>query len=85
MTIGKTDIRIIKGSPILKKNIVTSTHLDIFPLVLEVDPGVRVAPDQDGEDEGAQRGRDQHDHQAEQALVACGHECTVVQPKNNGK
>ena len=39
-------------------------NLDIFALVLEVDPGVRVAPDQDGEEQRAHACRHQHHEQA---------------------
>ena len=39
-------------------------NLDIFALVLEVDPGVRVAPDQDREEQRAHACRHQHHEQA---------------------
>ena len=55
-------------------------HLDIFAFVLEVDPGVGVAPDQEREEEGAHAGRHQHQHQAQQALVARRDQRAVVQP-----
>ena len=49
--------------------------------MLEVDPGVRVAPDEDGEEESGQGRRQQHDDHAEQAAVAQGHEGGVVGPE----
>ena len=46
--------------------------------MLEVDPGVGVAPDQDGEEEGADAGRDKHHEQPEQALVTGGNKSVIV-------
>ena len=56
-------------------------YLDVFALVLEVDPGVRVAPDEQGEDEGAHRGRDQHDDQPQQPGLAGRHQGAVIQSR----
>ncbi len=58
-----------------------SPHLDVPPLVLEVDPGVRVAPDEEGEEETGGGHRDQHQDQAEQAGVASGDKGSVVGPE----
>ena len=33
-----------------KKRYITESHLDVSSFMLEVDPGVRVAPDEDGEE-----------------------------------
>ena len=38
--------------------------------MFEVDPGVRVAPDEDGEEKSGERRREEHDDQPEQAAVA---------------
>jgi hypothetical protein len=53
--------------------------------VFEVDPGVRVAPDQDGEEESGEGGRQQQDDQAQEAAVAQGHERRVVRPASAEK
>ena len=52
--------------------------------MLEVYPGVRVAPDEHGEEEGADGGREQHNHQTKQALVTGGHQRSVIQPSISG-
>ena len=52
--------------------------------MLEVYPGVRVAPDEHGEEEGADGGREQHNHQTKQALVTGGHQRSVIQPTISG-
>ena len=58
-----------------------SPHLDVPPLVLEVDPGMRIAPDEEGEEEPGGGHGDQHQDQAEQAGVASGHKGSVVGPE----
>ena len=73
--IKKVDI--YKISPII---VPVSTYLDIFSLVFEVDPCVRVAPDEQSEDECAECRGDQHDHQTKQSLVAGGHQSSVIEP-----
>ena len=49
--------------------------------MLEVDPCVRVAPDEEGEEETGGGHGDQHQNQAEQAGVARGHQGSVVGPE----
>lgn len=48
--------------------------------MFKVDPRVRVAPDEDGEEESGGRHRDQHQDQPEQGGVAGGHQSGVVGP-----
>ena len=61
-----------------KKRDITESHLDVSSFMLEVDPGVRVAPDEDGEEQSGQGRGQQHDDQAEEAAVAEGHQRRVV-------
>ena len=56
-------------------------YLDIFCLVFEVNPRVGVAPDQNGEKEGADNSRHQHDEQAKQSFPTGSIQCIVVKPK----
>ena len=56
-------------------------YLDIFCLVFEVNPRVGVAPDQNGEKEGADNSRDQHDEQSKQSFSTGSIQCIVVKPE----
>ena len=47
--------------------------------MFEVYPCVRVAPDQDSEEQGADAGRDKHHEQPEQALVTGGNKGVIVE------
>ena len=55
------------------------SHLDIFSLVFEVYPGVRVAPDQDGEEHGRDDGAGEHDEQSEESLPTGVVQSSVVE------
>ena len=48
--------------------------------MFEINPGVGVAPDQDGEEESGDDGADQHDEQPEQSLTAGSVQGVVVEP-----
>ena len=74
LRVQKLRIRICNGCLVVG-------YLDVFALVLEVDPGVRVAPDEQGEDERADRGRDQHDDQPQQPGLAGRHQGAVIQSR----
>ena len=56
-------------------------NLNIFGLVLEVNPGVRVAPNEDREEEGADDGRHQHDEQTKQSLSTGSIQGVIVKSK----
>ena len=49
--------------------------------MFEIDPSVGVAPDQDGEEEGADDGRHEHDEQAEQSLATRSVQGVIVEPE----
>ena len=52
--------------------------LDVSPLVLEVDPGVRVAPDERREEQPGERDREEHEDEPDEAGVAQGHQRHVI-------
>ena len=51
--------------------------------MFEVDPGVGVAPDEDGEEEGGDDSTDQHDEQSEESLSAGGIQSVIVEPEES--
>ena len=53
-------------------------HLDVSALVLEVDPSVRVAPDERREEQSGERYREEHEDEPDEAGVAEGHQRHVV-------
>ena len=52
--------------------------LDVSALVLEVDPSVRVAPDERREEQSGERHREEHEDEPDEAGVAEGHQRHVV-------
>ena len=58
-----------------------NAYLNIFGLVLEVNPGVRVAPNEDREEEGTDDGRHQHDEQTKQSLSTGSIQGVIVKSK----
>ena len=53
--------------------------------MLEVDPGVRVAPDENGEEQPGQCWGQQHDDQAEETAVADGNQSRIVRSAKEKK
>ncbi len=60
-------------------------YLDVSSLVLEVDPSVRVAPDENGEEQSGKSRRQQHYDQTEEATVADGDQSRVVRSVKKDK
>ncbi len=58
------------------------TDLDVSSFMFEVDPGVGVAPNQDGEEQSGQRWGEEHDDQAKEARVANRDQRSVVRSKS---
>ena len=58
------------------------SHLDIFGLVFKVNPGMRVAPNEDCEEQGADDGGHQHDEQAKQSLSTGSVQGIIVESKS---
>ena len=53
-------------------------YLDVSALVFEVDPRVRVAPDEESEKEARRGDGDQHENEAKEAAVTHSYQGSVV-------
>ena len=53
--------------------------------MLEIDPGVRVAPNKNGEEQSGQCWGQQHDDQAKETAVADGDQSRIVRSANENK
>ena len=59
----------LKVEPLSGEMSVVAQYLDISALVLEIDPGMGVAPDQHGEEDARDGAGHQHDYDAKEPVV----------------